>query len=246
MSRINNALNQQETASQKLRLIETIDGNQLDSRDYLVENKKQRKTVIIACVAILAVAAIAHTAYKSYRLKKETLEAATKGISYLEQMDLSTQAFSKQDYDGALRGYQKLLNDGRKANPLLLVDIGMTYKKKGDLKNAKQSYQAALNADPKYSAAYNNLAMISVEENDWAGAISLLEKAISLDPEHLAPVLNLAKLYERSSKWGLATASYTKYLLSPKADPAIKNLVQKRLKKLHSLTETDANQWEKP
>lgn len=248
MSRINNALAQkQQSNERKLSLVESIDGNQLENSDFHVEKKRAKSyvTMIVGVGAVLIAVALSFKAYYTHRTKTQAMASVTGlGLTYRELIQTGVQAFNKGDYDTALRGFQGLLKD-HGSDPVLLVDIGMTYKKKKDFANAKASYKSALQADGKFSAAYNNLGMLSVEEHDWVAATGYLEKALQADPDQVAALLNLAKLNEQSGNWPLAEDYYARYLEHPKGDASVKKLIQKRVKKLQLLSETEADKRRK-
>jgi tetratricopeptide (TPR) repeat protein len=237
MSKIGNALIKEPTGP-RLTVVESIDDSRLEQIDYLVEPKESPFKVAVIALGAIAVLVSGVSLYRKYQARVAAKELFQKTVSYSENLEHSVQAFQSHDYDAAVRGFTALkeAHSDKKNEPLLLVNIGMAYKQKGDVANAKKSYEAAIQADPKYSVAYNNLAMLEAEQKDWTNAKIHLEKAIAVDPDQTAPIINLGKIYENSGKWAQAATYYSQYVDHPKADPAIKKLLQKRIQRLKSLS----------
>ncbi len=53
----------------------------------------------------------------------------------------------------------------------------------GDLEAARHEYEMALDLNPDDTTALNNLAFLTMQLGDPAGAIPLLEHSLSLDPQ---------------------------------------------------------------
>jgi Tfp pilus assembly protein PilF len=81
------------------------------------------------------------------------------------------------------------------------------YINAGDLELAKKEVEMALESDPEYSYAWNNLAVISYKLGDPGKAIIQTVKAIGLDPKNSRAPYNLAILlddkndYKQAVKW---------------------------------------------
>ena len=250
MSRIGNAL-LKETAVRRLKVVGGTDDVQAQPTEFLPEDavvydlKEEKRVWFAAAVVALIVAlAVGTWALRKHGVKAPAPEISRKTVSFSAQYQLSAQAFKNRKFEQALRGFTLLLEEFHDKDnaPLLLVNIGMTYKEMGDLPNAKKSYQAAIQADPKDSIAYNNLAMLDADEGDMKSAVGLLEKAISADPEQAAPLLNLGKLYEQEGQWSLAVVYYSKYVESKKGEPSVKERIQVRIRKLHLLSEPETKE----
>ncbi len=92
--------------------------------------------------------------------------------------------FSKGDYQGAIKPYQKAL-DLEDKNPTLeksiwrvLVDnLGMAYGISGDLKKAKATFEYGLSKDPDYPMFHYNMACTFAEMNDEDQTIAYLRSA---------------------------------------------------------------------
>jgi tetratricopeptide (TPR) repeat protein len=238
-------------AESKLAIVSPLDPSQPLPDGAHSQDQKPRMTWFATTLILLMLNMAAWAAWGYFRVhpakietsvpaKAPTKEVAKQTIDPIADIQLGTRQFKEKDYDGALRTFLKALNE-KPNDPTLLVDVGMTYKAKKDIKNARKFYEAAIKLKPDFAPAYNNLAMVSVEEKDWKSAISFLEKAISADPKQVSFVLNLAKVYEKTGKWSLADRAYSQYIASPAADSLIKNLLEKRLKTIRLLANSDAN-----
>jgi Tfp pilus assembly protein PilF len=65
------------------------------------------------------------------------------------------------------------------------VEFGITVAQKGLWKEALYRWQRAVELDPTYAAAWNNLAIAYEHEGDFEQARQAYEKAVSLDPKNL-------------------------------------------------------------
>ena len=70
--------------------------------------------------------------------------------------------------------------------------MGNLYLVQNDLKNARQYYQRALEADPSFVVALTNTAWIDAVEGDLDVALSMAQKARSLRPDDPAIADTLA------------------------------------------------------
>lgn len=79
--------------------------------------------------------------------------------------------------------------------------LGNIYQNKGDSYRALHHYMEALKIEPNYSAVYNNLGVISFDEDgDIKGAIENIEKALTMNPDKTLETrmyINLSRLYKQ-------------------------------------------------
>ena len=80
--------------------------------------------------------------------------------------------------------------------PALHYNLARLLGKKGDKAGAIEEYKAAIEQDPSYAMAYNNLGETYGELERYDEATQALEKAVSLDPEGEA-----GKLARRTLDW---------------------------------------------
>jgi tetratricopeptide (TPR) repeat protein len=87
------------------------------------------------------------------------------------------------------------------------MDKGMEAFEQGDLKKAKAKLEKALEIYPKYSRAWNNLAVVRMKENDKAGAKEAWIKSVEADNKFVPGYLNLAR-FSMMEKDKQATEDY--------------------------------------
>ncbi len=123
--------------------------------------------------------------------------------------------------------------------------LGVYYEDLGDLDQAIQQYQKALETDPKSSLLHLNLASVFIKKNDPVLAIKELKQSVELAPEAVEPHAILALVYAAQNKQDLAAVEYTLALknaakLEPKNIEIYKSLgviylQQKKLKEAESI-----------
>ncbi|MBL7151769.1 MAG: tetratricopeptide repeat protein [Candidatus Omnitrophica bacterium] len=74
---------------------------------------------------------------------------------------------------------------------------GLKYQNAGDLTAAATFYQRAIEIDPFYAVAYNDLGIISEARGEPEWAKELYLKAIEIEPKFLSAYSNLALIYEQ-------------------------------------------------
>ncbi|MDD5167043.1 MAG: tetratricopeptide repeat protein [Candidatus Omnitrophica bacterium] len=73
---------------------------------------------------------------------------------------------------------------------------GLEQQNIGNIEEAMSSYQKAIELDPGYAVAYNDLGIIYEAIGDAGRAESYYQKALTVDPDYLSSYSNLAMLYE--------------------------------------------------
>ena len=94
--------------------------------------------------------------------------------------------------------------------PEIWNNLGNVYKRKGLLYKAIESYQRALEMDPKYPTARANLGIAFMDLGRYAEAIMILEKVIESGYESDEVYLALAISYEKSGKTADFVRVYSK------------------------------------
>ena len=166
----------------------------------------------------------------------ETPKLLPEQPDHIEQSDAEAlQFFRAKNYPGALEKYGILLKSHPK-NSVILNNIGLTYLKLNDFKNAERVFQESLTIAPKDAAIYNNLASLKLAQNNSEEAINYLYQAILYQPEMTEAHLNLAKAFELAGRSSESIPEYQYYLNhSPnERDPTIRRLIEKRIVKLKS------------
>lgn len=103
--------------------------------------------------------------------------------------------------DRAITEYTALLN--RNASAELYCLLGWAYCLNGNFKDAINQCRFAIELDPDWGNAYNDLACYLIYEKRFDAAIPWLEKAIQLesyDDKHLS-YYNLGRIYEKIGMW---------------------------------------------
>lgn len=72
-------------------------------------------------------------------------------------------------------------------------NLGILHNYQRRTKEAREAYEKALQADPKYLRSYAALARIQISERDWEGAKDTAETAIPLDKNRIFPEMYLHK-----------------------------------------------------
>lgn len=80
---------------------------------------------------------------------------------------------------------------GDRAKATLHNERGQDYHQMGAIDSARAEYQRAILADRKYEVPWNNLAVLSIRENNLGEADSLLNEALTIAPEYSAALFNL-------------------------------------------------------
>lgn len=137
-----------------------------------------------------------------YQESKQDLNAAISSYqsAYLltpEDIDiyinLGSAFYDKEDYANALAVYRNALELDPK-NAKIHCNLGFLYWGKGDLDEAIKEYQMSIEYDPNYDIAYNNLAVIYLDDlGRVQKAIELFKKSIECNPNYALAHFNLAR-----------------------------------------------------
>lgn len=103
--------------------------------------------------------------------------------------------------DKAIAEYTSLLN--RNATAELYCLLGWAYCLNGNFIDAINQCRFAIELDPEWGNAYNDLACYLIYEKRFDAALPWLEKAIQLESyteKHL-PYYNLGRVYEKKGMW---------------------------------------------
>lgn len=135
---------------------------------------------------------------------QDTAQTNTGNQGYLENNDIpevkkGTAIISRPGLSEAIPHRKAKLTDLQR-QARLYRNQGFELQSINDLESATAFYQKAIELDPAYAGAYNDLGVI-YEAKGWIDrAEESYLKAIQIDPNYLSPYSNLALLYENKHK----------------------------------------------
>lgn len=89
---------------------------------------------------------------------------------------------------------ESLWRDTLARNPAAWIahnNLGLALAERGDFREARGHYEAAIALKPDYEEAFNNLGIVLAEEGDYAAAVEQYKKAIQFRPEFAIAYDNL-------------------------------------------------------
>lgn len=116
----------------------------------------------------------------------------------------------KKVREGKKPGQLNLFNSGRvvKLNQLSPFEEALLFDEQGDLDQARQGYQLAIEAEDSIADAYCNLGIIESQQQNFAKAIDCFGRALKADPRHSEAHYNLANIYAEVGNYPLAKIHY--------------------------------------
>ena len=133
--------------------------------------------------------------------------------------------YYERGYPGESEAFFRLALRDDPSSAEALYGLGSAYLQQGKTKQARESFQQALQLHPSYPGtlpnAWNNLGILSAREGDTSAAIGFFQRALQFDPAHTIALLNLGNAFRQNKDWAQAQESLEKALdLSPE-DPEI-------------------------
>lgn len=98
-------------------------------------------------------------------------------------------------YEEALKNYQKVLTYHKSA--IIVTNIGMAYNALNQDEKALESYQEALQLDPRHAAGWYQLGMFQKKKGNLEDAEKNFRKAVQLKPSHAYSHYELARILEK-------------------------------------------------
>ena len=155
-------------------------------------HKISRRALLIA-TAVLATAA-ASVVVGVLPLPRLATYCNNRGVKLQQEGDLAR----------AIENYRFALWFNRRY-PEAHYNLGDAYEEIPDYNKAAEQYQLALDADPTFYPAYNNLARLYIlRQKDYVAAMRLLEHALSFEPKEPSILYTLYKNYG----WASLDAGY--------------------------------------
>lgn len=99
------------------------------------------------------------------------------GAAYFQE---GLRQFESGEYANALALYSKALENVPENVPVILNNVGYTLQKAGQLDEAIQAFQAALQLDPNYARAYINMGETYLYQENYTGARDAYQQAVTL------------------------------------------------------------------
>jgi len=94
----------------------------------------------------------------------------------------------------------------------LAYDDGMEYINEGDTKNAIEKFSKAVQIDPNFAFAWDNLGISYRKNKQYENAIAAYLKSLEIYPEGRLPLLNIAITYNLNQQYTEAVTYYEKFI----------------------------------
>lgn len=119
-------------------------------------------------------------------------------------------ARKKKGREGAKPGQLNLFTGGKvvRLNQLSVFEEALLLDDNGDVKNARQYYQKAIDEGDCAADAYCNLGIIESQEGNYPKAIHCFTMCLKQNPRHCEAHYNLANLYAEVGNHPLAKVHY--------------------------------------
>lgn len=138
-----------------------------------------------------------------------------------------------EDMDEAIKYYTMAIEEGF-SDAKVFSRLAMAFWQRDYIENAIEFYERAIDAEPDYEIAYNNLGVVYFDGlNDVERAKPCFEAALRLNEDYTMAHFNIARYYEAKGNKVLAANEYQKSLDLNKLYPEIDDdIIEERLFKL--------------
>ncbi len=156
----------------------------------------RRTLIAVAVLAALILSTAAPTYAQDFSL--ETIQKAAEQGDANAQNNLGATYLAMGRWDDAIPIFEKLAGNALYKSPgLALNNLGWAYYNKTDLKKARFKFLEAIAMAPKLCPAYNNLAMVQIDEGRLEKAKKTLERGIKRCKSYAEPHFHLGRVAHR-------------------------------------------------
>jgi tetratricopeptide (TPR) repeat protein len=114
----------------------------------------------------------------------------------LAESNLKRALAIRKEFETEISRLQELLKDNPE-NFELNFQLGNLYFRKGDQRQAMQQYKKAIQLNPKFVPAINNLALITAANKEYDKALTLFSDVLNYYPDDAETHYNIACMYSR-------------------------------------------------
>jgi tetratricopeptide (TPR) repeat protein len=94
----------------------------------------------------------------------------------------------------------------------LAYDDGLDYMQENDYESAILKFKKAIEIDPKFAFAWDNLGISYRKTNQYEQAIEAYKKSLEINPEGRMPLMNIAMTYNLKKQYNEAIKHYNKFI----------------------------------
>lgn len=190
-------------------------------------------------IAICVVLALSMAAFARNRVWRDAValwsDAALKSpMKARPHMNLGSQYIGKKQYDLAIEEFNKVLTLGGGLEKVSHFDMGVAHLEKGAYEKARQAWLKAVELDPGYPEALNNLGNLALRSRDVKTAGGYYMRAYESDPTYPDVIFNLAVYYEAIGQNQKAIEFYEEYLKTELPDKGHEKTAIESIKALKS------------
>lgn len=111
-------------------------------------------------------------------------------------------ALDNKDYQNAIKELEQAIRLGVESYdlPEIYTILGRTYKDLGRHREAIETHKRAIDINPAFHKAWNNLGIAYLETGRFDEAVQCFEKAVDLDPDYSFAQVSLAATYIQRNK----------------------------------------------
>ena len=101
----------------------------------------------------------------------------------------------------------------------LAYDDGIEYLEQNEFDNAIMKFKKAIEIDPNFAFAWDNLGVAFRKTNQYEAAIKAYKKSLAINPNGRLPLINIAVTYNLNKEYEKAISYYKKFIAVYQEDP---------------------------